>query len=49
MYVRVCMFRTYHHQLQIQALGILRLFMHFYVTIIYLLFPSENLQEATNF
>ena len=34
---------------EIQALSILSLFIQIYVIIIYLLFPSENLQEATNY
>ena len=48
--MHVCMFITHHHhQLEIQAPGILSLFIQIYVIIIYLLFPSENLQEATNY
>ena len=44
------MFITHHHhQLEIQALGILSLLKQICVIIIYLLFPSENLQEATNY
>ena len=48
--MHVCMFITHHHhQLEIQALGILSLLKQICVIIIYLLFPSENLQEATNY